>query len=96
MKLRAIVKKEMPGYQQYYGEIDPETVEMKEVGKIPCPNYIEIVEDVERGIQSYLILYYDKNGGFLTDSWFQTLKEAKEQARIEFDLSDDDWVVVES
>lgn len=95
MKLKAVVKNETEKYQQYYGQINPITMEMKQTGKIPCPAYLEIVEEKGWKEPTYLMIYYDKNAEFLTDSWFPTLKEAKEQARLEFDLSDDDWKVIE-
>jgi hypothetical protein len=95
MKLKAIVRKATSDYKQYYGEIDPQTMEMHEVGKIPCPVYLEIIDEKGWDEPTYLMIYYGENGFFLTDSWFQTLKEAKEQARLEFEITNDDWIVVE-
>jgi hypothetical protein len=95
MKLKASVKKETPNYQQYYGEIERKTMEMKEAEKIPCPAYLEIIDEKGWKEPTYLMIYYDKEGQFLTDLWFETLKEAKEQSRLEFGLSEDDWEVIE-
>ncbi len=94
MKMRAMIKRATKHYQAYYGTITNDPLEVIMTQKVPCPAYIEIVDEVERGVKYYLILYYDKNGGFLTDSWCQTLEEAKDEARLEFNVSDDDWEII--
>jgi hypothetical protein len=95
MRLRAKVKKATENYEAYYAAVIHDPLELVEIDRIPCPDYIEIVDEVERNIRSFLILYYDKNGEFLTDSWCQTLEDAKERAYLEFEITEDDWEVIE-
>jgi hypothetical protein len=95
MKLRATVTHATDNYEAYYGSVEHDPLKLIAADRIPCPAYIEIVDEVERGVFSYMILYYDRDGKFLTDSWCQTLDDAKKRARIEFDISDRDWTVIE-
>ena len=99
MRLRAIVKEATEYYQAYYGTLIPDSLTPIATDKIPCPDYIDLVETIDKiaeGGKAYYILYYDKNGKFLTDSFCRTLEDAKKEARLEFNLSDDDWEVIEA
>jgi hypothetical protein len=41
----------------------------------------------------YFLLYLDASGQSLTDTWHETVEAAREQARFEFEIDDDDWFV---
>lgn len=43
-----------------------------------------------------LLLRFDRNGDYCGDTWHQTIEEAKDQARFEFNVTEDDWRTVES
>jgi hypothetical protein len=95
MKLKAIVTHATGNYEAYYGAVQHNPLKLVTTDRIPCPSYIELVDYVERGVRSYMINYFDENGTFLTDSWCQTLDDAKKRARLEFDISDSDWIVID-
>jgi hypothetical protein len=40
---------------------------------------------------AFFLLYLDEHGDCLTDTWHQTLEQAKAQARHEFGIGEDDW-----
>jgi hypothetical protein len=99
MRLRAIVKEATEHYQAYYGTLISDSLTPIATDRIPCPDYIDLVEIVDEIAESgkaYYIIYYDKNGNYLADSFCQTLEDAKEEARLEFNLSDEDWEVIEA
>jgi hypothetical protein len=60
------------------------------VKTLPVPAWVEISE--ENG--SFYLLYFDTNGNFLTDTWHQTVDEAKRQAEFEFGISAEEWTSV--
>ena len=42
------------------------------------------------------LLRFDGNGDFCGDTWHQTIKEAKDQALFEFNITEEDWRTVGS
>jgi len=40
---------------------------------------------------NFFLFYFTAAGTFLTDTWHQSLEDAKEQARFEFEIEDADW-----
>lgn len=42
------------------------------------------------------LLRFDQNGDFCGDTWHQTIKDAKDQAQFEFNVTEVDWRTVES
>ena len=50
---------------------------------------VEIEKDDRSG--GFFLFYLDHKGEFLGDSWFQSLEEAKESAKIQFGIDDGDW-----
>ncbi len=58
-------------------------IENGEQVQMSTPHWVEIVPE-EHG---FLLLY----GDCQTDTWHQSLEEAKGQARFEFGTTDDDW-----
>lgn len=86
MSLRARVKKVTGAVRHYEGNIVEG--EIKKGDTLPSPAFVELVE-AEGG---FLILQFDEAGNGITDSWQATLADAKEQAKMEFDIDDSDWI----
>ncbi len=61
--------------------------------KIGDPDYVQI----EEGSIGYYLFRFndDDNGVCSSDSWFETLDQAKEQAKYEFKTDADHWETVE-
>ena len=85
MRLKASVRRDTGATRHSYGIVEDDAV----VGIVAVPKiaWVEIVED-EPG---WLLLYFDVEGACLTDTWHQTLADAKEAAREEFEILDADW-----
>jgi hypothetical protein len=58
------------------------------VERIPAPAYVVISEDKDG---SFYLFHYNSQNDCIADSWFQSLEQAKRQAKFEFDLDDGDW-----
>jgi len=56
-------------------------------GVFPPPSWVQIVQTDE----GFFLLYLDAAGVALTDTWHQTLEEAKRQAEFEFEIQAPDW-----
>jgi hypothetical protein len=72
--------------KHYLGTIEngaPEPVK-----ELPPPAYVEI-QEAESG---FFLLYFDSEGNCMTDTWHPTLEDAKEQAKAEFEIDEEDWV----
>jgi hypothetical protein len=85
MTLRAKVKTTTGSTKHYLGSI----LEGRPVrtAELPIPTYVEI-EETEEGFSLY---YIGPNGECITDTWHQTLEDAMEQAKSEFEICHKDW-----
>ena len=62
------------------------------VGTIPTPDSIEIEGGHQGG---YLLIHiYLREGPFI-HTWHGTLQEAKDEAKEDFSIQEDDWVLVD-
>ncbi|MFC1783582.1 hypothetical protein ACFL02_08355 [Planctomycetota bacterium] len=61
------------------------------VKEFPRPDYIEIVDQKN----SFFAIRYTDDGDFCGDSWHQNLQQAKQQAKFEFELTEDEWETIE-
>lgn len=52
--------------------------------------------EIEADDGAYLLLYFDANGNCLTDTWHETVEQAKAQAQFEFEIEEDNWKSVRS
>jgi len=61
--------------------------------KIGDPDYVQI----EEGSNGYYLFRFndDANGVCSSDSWFETLDQAKKQAKFEFEIEPDHWETIE-
>ena len=85
MKLAATVKRATGATAHYIGGVGREgTFEAKPA---PPPSSVEIQETDE----GWLLLRIDAEGEPITDTWHASLEEAKEQARFEYEIEEDDW-----
>lgn len=62
----------------------------KPVPALPTPMCLEIRES-DGG---WYLLHLDAAGASFADTWHETLDDAKAQARFEFDIPSDGWMVV--
>ena len=88
MKLKAKVLKVLGNTRHAQGHIDGDHV--VDDGALPTPAWVQIEPDGD----AYLLLYLDANGDSITDTWHQTLDDAKGQAEFEFGTTEKDWKTV--
>jgi hypothetical protein len=86
MNLKAKVKQITGATKHFHGKIE----DGKLIGgsEFPPPDYIEI----EEANEGFYLLYFDSVGNCMTDTWHKTLDDAKEQARVEFEIQEEDWI----
>jgi hypothetical protein len=87
MSLVAKVRRLTGAVRHHYGHVSSTGIVPGE--RLPIPTSVEIIE-VQGG---FLLIQYDKDGNGITDSWQATLEDAKEQAKLEYEIRDDDWTV---
>jgi hypothetical protein len=56
---------------------------------MPVPASVRI-EPYKGG--GYFLIYCDSHGKKMTDGWHKSVEEAKNQARVEFEILEDDWI----
>lgn len=85
MRLQAQISKSTGNTQHSLGTIiDGEVTPLKQFSR---PSYLEI-SDEDGG---FYLLYFDHKGQCITDTWHQTLKDAKRQAEFEFEIEPEGW-----
>jgi len=85
MKLRARVRHPTGRTTHSIGTIV--NGEVVPVENMPAASWVELVQE---GESCYLYRFTD-SGDFAGDTWHQTLKEAKSQAKFEYEIQDSDW-----
>lgn len=85
MNLRARVLKGTGATKHFEGEITSSGI--ASTREFPLASWIEI----EPRDGSYYLLYFDDSGECFTDTWHASLADAKEQAKFEFEVQDEDW-----
>jgi hypothetical protein len=85
MRLRARVQRVTGVTRHHRAHI--ELGEVRKDEELPAPAAVEIRP--EDG--AYFLLYLNKHGDCLSDTWHQTLEQAKAQAQREFGIVEDDW-----
>ena len=88
MRLTATVKRATGATAHYIGGVDEEG---KFGAKPASPASSVEIQEVDEG---WLLLRIDASGEPITDTWHASLEEAKEQARFEYEIEDDDWKAV--
>ena len=58
------------------------------IDNTPTMKWVEISEEPD-GVYLY---YFNIEGECVSDTWHETVKEAKEQAFFEFEIRDSDWI----
>ena len=61
-------------------------------GELPKPAHLKIVR--YSGDPGYLLLYLDKDGNEMTDTYHETLEDALEQANWEFGIEAEEWKII--
>lgn len=88
MRLCSKVKNRNLGKVKHYYGAPPEiTGETKSQIPIPVADVL-LIEKTDSGI---FLFYLTKEARCLTDSWHQTVEDAKEQAKFEFDNDPSEW-----
>ena len=85
MKLRATVRQATGATRHTYARMEHGVVVR---GEYPTPAFVEI-HTADDG--SCFLLHFDANGRCQSDSWHETLEDAKDQADFEFRIVSDDW-----
>jgi hypothetical protein len=57
-------------------------------GELPMPTWVKILQ-TDEGV---FLLYVDDAGSTITDTWHETVEQAKSQAKFEFDIGESEWV----
>ena len=89
IKLRAQVKGSTGKTKHFIGTIVdglPVPVE-----RISLPAWVEIVEEDD----AFYLLYFNRIGENIADTWHASLVEAQSQAEFEFRISSSDWHVIQ-
>jgi hypothetical protein len=55
--------------------------------QVPPPAFVKI----EHNKDGFFLLYFDAAGDGLTDTWHQSLEDAKRQAKFEFEIEASEW-----
>ena len=58
-------------------------------GPLPPPAALKIVQYGDES--GFYLLYLDESGREMTDTWHESLENAKRQAAFEFNVDDADW-----
>jgi hypothetical protein len=90
MKIGANVRRVTGRTKHYLGRIVDAVPERE--SEIPPPVRVEI----EEGDGGFFLFRMDESGSAIADTWHLTLAEAKSQALFEFEIQEEDWVVVEN
>ena len=85
MRLRARVQRATGATRHHRAHIEEGEVRKDE--ELPTPTSVEI----QPAAGAFFLLGLDENGECLTDTWHQTLEQAKAQATHEFGIGEDDW-----
>lgn len=85
MRLRARVQRATGATRHHRAHIEEGEVRKDE--ELPTPASVEI----KPADGAFFLLYLDEHGECLTDTWQQTLEQAKEQATFEFGIGEDEW-----
>ncbi len=85
MKLRACIERITGATRHHYATLQDGSVGRGDA--IPSPAWVQI-ESIDG---SFYLTRYAASGACLTDTWHQTLEEAKAQAAFEFGLAETDW-----
>jgi hypothetical protein len=88
VKLKAKVVKVLGRTRHAQGHMEGDRV--VDDGVLPAPAWVQIEPDGD----AYLLVYLDANGDSITDTWHQTLDDAKGQAEFEFGITEPDWKTV--
>ena len=71
--------------RHYYGS----PFSQEERVPVPPPSALEIVQYPDD--DAYYLLYLDDSGNELTDTWHETINDAKAQAEFEFSVAPSEW-----
>ncbi len=85
MRLRAQVQRATGATRHHRAHIEEGEVHKDE--ELPTPAAVEI----QPADGAFFLLYLDEHGDCLTDTWHQTLEQAKAQAQHEFGIGENDW-----
>ena len=85
MRIKAFVSKTTGKTRHYTASINNDGT--KDLENIPIPKWVEISEEPS----GFFLFHYNADGECISDTWHESLEEAKEQASFEFEIEDNDW-----
>ena len=85
MRLRANVKRVTGETSHFIGGVDDKG--RFQATPADVPSWVEI-EESDAG---WMLLRFDAQGDAITDTWHESLADAKEQAKFEYEIEEDDW-----
>lgn len=85
MRIKAYVTDITGNTKHFKGAAHDE--EVNELNRIPTPKWVEISEESK----GFFLFHFDSKGECIADTWHETLEDAKEQAKFEFDIAEKDW-----
>jgi hypothetical protein len=88
MRLRARVREATGSTRHYHAHLSGSGIVKDEQLPVPASVEIEAVDG------AFYLLYMDARGQCQTDTWHETLDQAKAQAEHEFGIGAGDWVEV--
>lgn len=88
MRIKAYVNASTGKTEHYNGSAISENNDGFE--RVPRPKWVEISEEPE----GFYLYHFNQAGECIADTWHETLEEAKEQAKFEFEIKDNDWTTV--
>jgi hypothetical protein len=86
MALRARVVRTTGNTSHRLAHVEQDTVVSD--GELQMPAWVEI-QQTDEGV---FLLYVDDAGLTLTDTWHETVEQAKRQAKFEFEIRESEWV----
>jgi hypothetical protein len=85
VRLRARAQHATRATRHYRAHVEEGEVQKDE--ELPTPTWVEI----QPAEGAFFLLYLDEQGECMTDTWHQSLEQAKTQARHELGIEEDDW-----
>ena len=89
IRIRAKVRSERDASKQAPVSVNNENTNSERAAHFPIPDWIEIEGRHRRG---FLLIHQFLREGPFIHTWHSTLEEAKDEARIEFSIGEDEWI----
>jgi hypothetical protein len=92
MRIKAYVSMSTGKTKHYISNSIDQNFENNDIENIPVPKWVEISEESE----GFYLYHYNSDGECIADTWHESIEDAKEQAKFEFGILNDDWKPMEN